>query len=105
MQPIIFHLHTYVKVYIVNKINIHIENDRCSGVFLCFFKRPQKQWSYMPRGTRAGYREFIYLFMNLFEMFIDLEKKFIDLTFATSDREMFLDAMSLDIIEELNSPL
>lgn len=46
-----------------------------------------------------------YLFMNLFEMFIDLEKKFIDLTFATSDREMFLDAMSLDIIEELNSPL
>lgn len=44
-----------------------------------------------------------YLFMNLFEMFIDLEKKFIDLTFATSDREMFLDAMSLDIIEELNS--
>lgn len=46
-----------------------------------------------------------YLFMNSFEMFIDLEKKFIDLTFATSDREMFLDAMSLDIIEELNSPL
>lgn len=46
-----------------------------------------------------------YLFMNLFEMFIDSEKKFIDLTFATSDREMFLDAMSLDIIEELNSPL
>lgn len=46
-----------------------------------------------------------YLFMNLFEMFIDLEKKFIDLTFATSDREMFLDAMSLGIIEELNSPL
>lgn len=46
-----------------------------------------------------------YLFMNLFEMFIDLEKKFIDLTFATSDREMFLDAMSLDIMEELNSPL
>lgn len=46
-----------------------------------------------------------YLFMNLFEMFIDLEKKFIDLTFATSDREMFLDAMSLDIIKELNSPL
>lgn len=46
-----------------------------------------------------------YLFMNLFEMFIDLEKKFIDLTFATSDREMFLDAMSLDIIQELNSPL
>lgn len=38
-------------------------------------------------------------------MFIDLEKKFIDLTFATSDREMFLDAMSLDIIKELNSPL
>lgn len=29
-----------------------------------------------------------YLFMNLFEMFIDLEKKFIDLTFATSDREI-----------------
>lgn len=46
-----------------------------------------------------------YLFMNLFEMFIDLEKKFIDLTFATSDREMFLDAMSLDIMKELNSPL
>lgn len=46
-----------------------------------------------------------YLFMNLFEMFIDLEKKFIDLTFATSDRDMFLDAMSLDIMEELNSPL
>lgn len=46
--------------------------------------------------------------MNLFEMFIDSEKKFIDLTFATSDREMFLedlDAMSLDIMEELNSPL
>lgn len=49
--------------------------------------------------------ESLYLFMNLFEMFIDLEKKFIDLTFATSDREMFLDAMSLDIMEELNSPL
>lgn len=61
MQPIIFHLHTYVKVYIVNKINIHIEIDRSSGVFLCFFKRPQKQWSYIPRGTRAGYREFISL--------------------------------------------
>lgn len=61
MQLIIFHLHTYVKVYIVNKINIHIEIDRSSGVFLCFFKRPQKQWSYMPRGTRVGCREFISL--------------------------------------------
>lgn len=56
-------------------------------------------------GEREPAIESSYLFMNLFEMFIDLEKKFIDLTFATSDREMFLDAMSLDIIEELNSPL
>lgn len=56
-------------------------------------------------GEREPAIESSYLFMNLFEMFIDLEKKFIDLTFATSDREMFLDAMSLDIMEELNSPL
>lgn len=40
--------------------------------------------------------------MNLFEMFIDLEKKFIDLIFVISDREMFFDVMFLDIMEELN---
>lgn len=56
----------------------------------------------MFRGIRVGYREFIYFFMNLFEMFIDLEKKFIDLIFVISDREMFFDVMFLDIIEELN---
>lgn len=46
--------------------------------------------------------ESLYFFMNLFEMFIDLEKKFIDLIFVISDREMFFDVMFLDIIEELN---
>lgn len=46
--------------------------------------------------------ESLYFFMNLFEMFIDWEKKFIDLIFVISDREMFFDVMFLDIIEELN---
>lgn len=49
--------------------------------------------------------ESLYFFMNLFEMFIDLEKKFIDLIFVISDREMFFedfDVMFLDIMEELN---
>lgn len=74
MQPIIFHLHIYVKVYIVNKINIHTEIDRCSGCFFYFLKDPRNN-GHTCLGELEPAMGSSYLFMNLFEMFIDLEKR------------------------------
>lgn len=105
MQPIIFHLHIYVKVYIVNKINIHTEIDRCSRCFFYFLKDPRNNGrTCLGELEPCSYGEFISLHEFIWNVYW-LREKFIDLNFATSDKEIFLDAMSLDIIEELNSPL